>query len=62
LTKEGQEGHCGWCKDQFGFSWQVIPENLHELMADPVKSSKVAACFRTMKKMDYNQILSAANS
>lgn len=62
LTEKGEIGHCGWCKDQYGFSWQVIPENLHELMADPVKSQKVAACFRTMKKMDYEKILTTANS
>ena len=31
----GQEGDCGWCKDKYGFSWQVVPRILTELLADP---------------------------
>lgn len=26
---------CGWCKDRYGFSWQVVPKRLYELLADP---------------------------
>ncbi|MBS1782994.1 MAG: VOC family protein [Bacteroidetes bacterium] len=35
LTKEGAESMCGWCKDKFGLRWQVIPENMGELMSKP---------------------------
>jgi predicted 3-demethylubiquinone-9 3-methyltransferase (glyoxalase superfamily) len=44
LTADGgKEGHCGWCMDKFGFSWQVVPAILGELMADPKKAS---ACWK----------------
>lgn len=35
FTKEGQESMCGWCMDKFGLRWQIIPENISELMAKP---------------------------
>lgn len=35
LSKVPESEQCGWCKDQFGLSWQVIPENLNELMQRP---------------------------
>jgi predicted 3-demethylubiquinone-9 3-methyltransferase (glyoxalase superfamily) len=35
FTKEGKESQCGWCIDKFGLRWQVIPNNLRELMARP---------------------------
>lgn len=35
FTQEGQESQCGWCFDKYGFRWQVIPENLNELMSRP---------------------------
>src|SRR4051812_42856590 len=35
LTEGGAEGPCGWCKDRFGLSWQVIPEGMEELFSDP---------------------------
>src|SRR5688572_22002271 len=34
FTKEGKESMCGWCKDKYGFSWQVIPHNLGQLIAE----------------------------
>jgi predicted 3-demethylubiquinone-9 3-methyltransferase (glyoxalase superfamily) len=35
FTREGKESQCGWCTDKYGLRWQVIPENLGELMASP---------------------------
>ena len=35
FTREGKEVQCGWCQDQFGLRWQVIPANLWELMQKP---------------------------
>ena len=44
LTADGgEEGPCGWCKDRFGLSWQVIPDRLNELMADPDPARAQAA-------------------
>lgn len=55
----GEEGQCGWCKDRFGVSWQVIPKVLGELMADPEKSAKAVEAFMKMKKFDIAALLSA---
>lgn len=52
LTEGGEEGRCGWLKDRFGVSWQVIPEVLGTLMGDPVRAQRVAQAFMQMKKMD----------
>ncbi len=35
FTAEGQESMCGWCNDRYGLRWQIIPQNLAELMARP---------------------------
>lgn len=35
FTQEGKESMCGWCMDKFGLRWQIIPENLGELMSKP---------------------------
>jgi predicted 3-demethylubiquinone-9 3-methyltransferase (glyoxalase superfamily) len=35
LSEGGEEGPCGWLKDRFGLSWQVIPTRMNELLADP---------------------------
>jgi len=52
FTQEGEESMCGWCKDQFGVWWQVIPSNLGQLMGDPSRAEKVTAAFMKMKKFD----------
>lgn len=59
LTEGGQEGPCGWLKDKFGVSWQVVPEALIELMRDPEKVDKVVAAFLPMKKLDIKALLEA---
>jgi predicted 3-demethylubiquinone-9 3-methyltransferase (glyoxalase superfamily) len=44
---------CGWCKDKFGMSWQIVPKQLGELMGtpDPVKSTRVINAMLKMKKI-----------
>lgn len=59
LTEGGQEGVCGWLKDKFGVSWQIIPSILGKLMGDPDKSPRVIEMFMTMKKFDIEKLLSA---
>lgn len=50
----GQESRCGWLKDKFGVSWQIIPNNLGKLMSgsDPAKSQRVMQALMTMNKLD----------
>jgi predicted 3-demethylubiquinone-9 3-methyltransferase (glyoxalase superfamily) len=53
-TKGGQEGPCGWLKDKFGLSWQVVPSIIPRMMtdADSSKSARVMNAFMAMKKLD----------
>lgn len=46
----GKESQCGWLKDKFGVSWQVVPTNLGKMVSDPVKGQRVVAAFMKMKK------------
>ena len=59
LTNDGEEGPCGWLKDQFGVSWQVIPGILSKVMADPNKAGKAAKAFMQMRKFDIEKIVQA---
>jgi predicted 3-demethylubiquinone-9 3-methyltransferase (glyoxalase superfamily) len=54
LTEGGKEVACGWLKDKFGLSWQVVPTVLFEMLMDPdtAKSQRVTKAFRQMKKFD----------
>lgn len=61
LTDGGQEVQCGWLKDKFGISWQVVPTILNDLLDEPNKKSKVMNAVFTMKKFDINKLKSAAN-
>lgn len=49
---------CGWLKDRFGLSWQIVPSILTELMSDRTKAAKVMAVLLAMKKIDIAQLLS----
>ena len=59
LTKDGQESQCGWLKDKFGLSWQIVPSVLGSLMSNPEKSQHVIAAFMKMKKMDIETLVNA---
>jgi predicted 3-demethylubiquinone-9 3-methyltransferase (glyoxalase superfamily) len=54
LSEGGEEGPCGWLKDKFGLSWQVVPSRLSEMLRDPnsKKVERVTAAFLQMKKFD----------
>ncbi|MFC0320803.1 VOC family protein [Olivibacter oleidegradans] len=52
----GQEGNCGWLKDKYGMSWQVVPTVLPKLLSDPEKSQKVLDAYLKMKKFDIKTL------
>lgn len=58
LTEGGQESHCGWLKDKFGLSWQVVPRPLLEMLMDKDsrKSQAVMKAFLQMKKFDIETL------
>ncbi|HAH23800.1 MAG TPA: hypothetical protein DCL77_08590 [Prolixibacteraceae bacterium] len=57
LTADGgEEGRCGWLKDKFGVSWQIVPTVLSKLMNNPDKAQKVIAAFMKMKKFDIKTL------
>jgi predicted 3-demethylubiquinone-9 3-methyltransferase (glyoxalase superfamily) len=58
-TNEGQESRCGWCKDQFGISWQIIPEQMASLMSDASKAARVMEEVLKMKKIDLATLINA---
>jgi len=61
LTENGgEEGRCGWLKDKFGLSWQIIPTAFGKLASgDPVKSQRVFAAMQQMNKMDIQKLQQA---
>ena len=62
LSDGGQEGPCGWLKDRFGLSWQIVPSRLPELLQDPdrEKSQRVMAAMLEMGKIDVGALERAA--
>jgi predicted 3-demethylubiquinone-9 3-methyltransferase (glyoxalase superfamily) len=59
LTKGGEESQCGWLKDQFGISWQIVPAVLGKLMTDPERAPRVMQAFMQMKKFDIEKLMDA---
>ena len=57
----GMESACGWCKDRWGFSWQITPRQLNEGMADPDRSAarRVFEAMMMMRKIDIATIEAA---
>ena len=55
------EGQCGWAKDRYGLSWQIVPADLPELIAGP-KANAVMAAVMQMKKLDLAAMRKAAQS
>lgn len=65
LTAEGGEpGPCGWLKDRFGLSWQIVPRELHVLMddADPDRARRAMEAMLTMGKIEIEEIRRAADA
>ncbi len=61
IADGGEESMCGWCKDKFGLSWQIIPSQLGKLMGDKDlrKSQRVTQAMFKMKKLDIAKLEAA---
>jgi predicted 3-demethylubiquinone-9 3-methyltransferase (glyoxalase superfamily) len=64
LTAGGEEGPCGWLKDRYGVSWQVVPNEVIALFQDPDagRSQRAMAAMMTMKKIDIAAVKAAADA
>jgi predicted 3-demethylubiquinone-9 3-methyltransferase (glyoxalase superfamily) len=62
LSEGGEEGPCGWLKDRFGLSWQIVPVRLLELIkdSDTETAQRVLAAMFQMKKLDIEALEQAA--
>ena len=62
LSEGGEEGPCGWLKDSYGLSWQVVPKVLLELLSDPDvgRSKRATEAMLQMKKFDIEGLRRAA--
>ena len=63
LSEGGQEGPCGWLKDRFGLSWQVVPKGMDEVFADPdpERARRAMQAMLTMGKIDIAALRRAAD-
>ena len=63
LSEGGEEGPCGWLKDLYGLSWQIVPTALIELVSDPdtEKSQAAIKAMLGMRKIDIEALRRAAN-
>ena len=55
----GEESMCGWLKDRYGLSWQIVPEILPQLMTDPARAGRVTNAFLKMRKFEIAKLLEA---
>jgi predicted 3-demethylubiquinone-9 3-methyltransferase (glyoxalase superfamily) len=64
LSEGGEKGPCGWLKDRFGLSWQIVPRRLEELLSDPDKerSQRVMAAMLKMGKIEIDELERAAEA
>jgi predicted 3-demethylubiquinone-9 3-methyltransferase (glyoxalase superfamily) len=62
LSEGGEQGPCGWLKDRYGISWQIVPTALPRLLSDPdsEKSQRVMAAMLQMQKIDIGLLEKAA--
>ena len=63
LTEGGQAGQCGWLKDKFGLSWQVVPAELDEVLGDkdPGRAKRAMEAMLKMSKLDLDAMKRAAS-
>jgi predicted 3-demethylubiquinone-9 3-methyltransferase (glyoxalase superfamily) len=62
LSEGGEPGVCGWLKDKFGLSWQIVPAALEQMMQDAKKAERVMEALLKMKKLDIKALKEAAES
>jgi len=64
LSEGGEEGPCGWLKDKYGLSWQIIPTALPELLSDhdPERSQRAMTAMLAMHKIDIAELRRAAET
>lgn len=62
LSEGGEEGQCGWLKDKFGVSWQIVPKALGEMLQDKdaARSKRVVQAMLQMKKIDISGLRKAS--
>jgi predicted 3-demethylubiquinone-9 3-methyltransferase (glyoxalase superfamily) len=63
LTEGGEESQCGWLKDRYGLSWQVVPTGMEEIFAgpDPERARRAMEALLKMRKLDIAALRSAAD-
>jgi predicted 3-demethylubiquinone-9 3-methyltransferase (glyoxalase superfamily) len=63
LTDGGEESQCGWLKDRYGLSWQVVPKGMEEVFSDPdpERASRATQAMLGMRKLDIAALRSAAD-
>ena len=64
LSEGGEKGQCGWLKDKYGLSWQIVPSALGEMLGDPdpAKASRVMQAMMKMKKIDIEALRQARDN
>jgi len=64
LTDGGEEGQCGWLKDRYGLSWQVVPKGMDEVFSDPdpERARRATQAMLGMRKLDIAALRSAAEA
>jgi predicted 3-demethylubiquinone-9 3-methyltransferase (glyoxalase superfamily) len=63
LSEGGEEGPCGWLKDRYGLSWQVVPEGMDEIFSDPDpgRAQRAMQAMLNMRKLDVAALQRAAD-
>ncbi|MEV8565355.1 VOC family protein [Streptomyces sp. NPDC051322] len=64
LSEGGEEGPCGWLKDKYGLSWQVVPDGMNDLLGDPdnARGQRAMKAMLGMKKIDMAALQAAADA
>lgn len=64
LVDGGIESQCGWCKDRFGLSWQIVPTRLYELLGDPdpARAAAATSALHGMRKIVITELEDAVGS